>query len=253
MKKKTIITFSIIILSLIILITVFFTYKMLKSKPKSGDIDQNKIEQENLSFNEQVEENISEEEQSKIENIIENQGFDADENIYELGTEYDGREVVVVKSSVQYKVALAGIIKGAKPEFSEIDSLLEQAPTHTGIWIEKNSRNNFLEIINKITDGKYEINDDGFLVQTQTSENNYDKKIGEMLSDKSLYVFDISSTTYLVDEATGNIGEYPFEEMDPHQGYEYFESENKYMFIISENKQKQINQQEALKEILENK
>ena len=48
-------------------------------------------------------------------------------------------------------------------------------------------------------------------------------------------------------------GEYPFEDMDPHQGYEYFENENKYMFIISENKQKQINQQDALKEILENK
>ena len=202
MKKKVIIISSIIVLILVILIVAFFTYKRFKNKPEY--VNQNNIEQENVSFDEK-EENTSSEDQDKIGDIIENQGFDADENIYELGTEYDGREVVVVKSSIQYKVALAGMIKGEKPEFSEIDSLLNQAPTHTGIWIEKNSRSKFLEIVNKVTDGKYEIDDDGFLVQIQTSENIYDKQISEMILDKSLYVFDISSTTYLVDEVTGDI------------------------------------------------
>lgn len=202
MKKKVIIISSIIVLILVILIVAFFTYKRFKNKPEY--VNQNNIEQENVSFDEK-EENTSSEDQDKIGDIIENQGFDADENIYELGTEYDGREVVVVKSSIQYKVALAGMIKGEKPEFSEIDSLLNQAPTHTGIWIEKNSRSKFLEIVNKVTDGKYEIDSDGFLVQIQTSENIYDKQISEMILDKSLYVFDISSTTYLVDEVTGDI------------------------------------------------
>ena len=202
MKKKVIIFSSIIVLILVILIVAFFTYKRFKNKPEY--VNQNNIEQENVSFDEK-EENTSSEDQDKIGDIIENQGFDADENIYELGTEYDGREVVVVKSSIQYKVALAGMIKGEKPEFSEIDSLLNQAPTHTGIWIEKNSRSKFLEIVNKVTDGKYEIDSDGFLVQIQTSENIYDKQISEMILDKSLYVFDISSTTYLVDEVTGDI------------------------------------------------
>lgn len=202
MKKKVIIISSIIVLILVILTVAFFTYKRFKNKPE--DVDQNSIEQENVSFDEK-QENTSSEDQNKIGDIIENQGFDADENIYELGTEYDGREVVVVKSSIQYKVALAGMIKGEKPEFSELDSLLNQAPTHTGIWIEKKSRSKFLEIVNKVTDGKYEINDYGFLVQIQTSENMYDKQISEMISDKSLYIFDISSTTYLVDEVTGDI------------------------------------------------
>ena len=195
MKKKIII---ICLIVLIIIATIFF---IIYNRKEVGSEDISSLP---IDYNE-VEENVVEEDEQKINEITDNLGFTGKDDMYEVVTEYDGREVVVVKSSVQYKVALAGIIKGAKPEFSEIDSLLEQAPTHTGIWIEKNSRNNFLEIINKITDGKYEINDDGFLVQTQTSENNYDKKIGEMLSDKSLYVFDISSTTYLVDEVTGDI------------------------------------------------
>ena len=55
---------------------------------------------------------------------------------------------------------------------------------------------------------------------------------------------------YIVDEVDGSIEEYPFEEMDPNDGFEYVEAENKDAYIISENKEGKINQEEVLKEIL---
>ena len=149
--------------------------------------------------------------QEKITQIVEDQGFQADENIYEIAKEYDGREVVVVKSNIKYKVALAGMIKGQKPEQSEINEILQKAPTHTGIWVPEKSREKFLELLKNITNATYTINEDGFLIQKESwIMNDCDKSILEMLQDKKLHIFDISSTTYVVDDATGEIQEYPF-------------------------------------------
>ena len=137
-----------------------------------------------------------------------------------------------------------------KPEFSEINELLTQAPTHTGIWIEESSREEFIKILESIANVDYEINEEGFLVQKGSwNMNEYDKKIKHMLLSENLYVFNISSTTYVVDEVTGEIQEYPFEEMDPYNEYEYFSSENKEMFIISANSSSRINHKEVLKTI----
>ena len=103
----------------------------------------------------------------------------------------------------------------------------------------------------KITNNSYKIDEDGFLVQASgINPNKQDKVIIRMISDGKLYIFDINSVTYLVDEVTGEIQEYPFEDMDPDQGYEYFQSDDNYLFIISENNQGKINQEEELKNII---
>ena len=72
-----------------------------------------------------------------------------------------------------------------------------------------------------------------------------------MLTDQTLYIFDINSTTYTIDEVTGEIQEYPFEQMDPYTPYEYFENENQKLYLISQNTQGKTNQQETLQQILE--
>ena len=196
-------------------------------------------------------ESVSEEEKNEISDMSENQGLQADENIYEIGKEYDGREVIIVKSNIKYKVALAGMIKTQKPEFSNLDETLGKAPKHTGIWIPEQSREKFLSILKGITNATYTINEDGFLIQKENwILNEYDKSISKMLTDEKLHIFDISSITYVVDEVTGEIQEYPFEEMDPNTEYEYFESDNKEMFIMSENKSGKVNQEDILKNIL---
>ena len=244
MKKKISIGLIILVLiSIIIVITIKLTKTKSNEEKISKPIDyveENKESQDNK------------EEQEKISQMINNQGFKSDENIYEIDKEYDGREVVVVKAGIQYKVALAGLLKRSIPEFNEINEILSKAPTHTGIWIEETSREKFLNILKNITNAKYEIDENGYLIQTENWRmNKYDKKIQKILSEEKLVVFDISSKTYLVDDVTGKIGEYPFEEIDPYSGYEHFESDNKGMFIISENISGKINQEDVLGLIFE--
>lgn len=147
---------------------------------------------------------------------------------------------------------MAGILQKEKPEYSNIDEILKKGPNHTGIWIEESSREKLLELIKNITKANYKINEEGFLVQEEkVFMNNYDKKIKQMISSNELFDFAINSTCYIVDEVTGEIEEYPFEEMDPYQGFQNFESENKEMFIISQNNSGKINQEEVVKEILD--
>lgn len=147
---------------------------------------------------------------------------------------------------------MSGILKNDRPEFLELDEILKKGPSHTGIWIEESSRDKFLELLKNIAKGAYKINEDGFLIQEEKPfMNNYDKKIKQMISDNILNVFAVSSVCYIVDEVTGEIVEYPFEEMDPHQGFQDFQSDNKKIFLISENNLGKVNQEEVIKEILE--
>ena len=246
MKKKVIISSIVLIVIVIFILVIFFITKKSQQDGSGENISSLPI-----SYEEENEEN-SKQDQEQISQITENQGLQADENIYEIATEYDGREVVRVKPNIQYKVALAGMIKKEIPDFSELDDLLTQAPTHSGIWIEETSRESFLNILNNIADSEYEINEEGFLIKKENGKmNDYDKKIQEMLSDDALHIFDINSTTYIVDEVTGEIQEYPFEDMDPYTEYEYFSSDDKEMFIISANSYGKVNQEEVLKGIFD--
>ena len=253
MKKKMAIGLSVVII--IAIIIVIYTIFFIINQNKNGSEEQ--ISSLPVSYDEEYKDNANLEnntnnDQEKIDQITENQGLQADENIYEIATEYDGREIVRVKPSIQYNVALAGMIKKEIPDFSELDNLLTQAPTHTGIWIEETSRENFLNILNNITDSEYEINEEGFLIRKKNGKmNDYDKEIQDMLSDNVLHIFDINSTTYIIDEVTGEIQEYPFEEMDPYTEYEYFSTDDKEMFIISANSYGKVDQEEILKGIFD--
>ena len=243
MKKKVIIC----ILLIILISMIFFITRK--------DIENGSEEKESLlpvNYVEENQETNKESNQEKITQIVKDQGLQANENIYEIAQEYDGREVVVVKTNIKYKVALAGMIKKQKPEFNEINEIMEKAPKHTGIWIAENSREKFLEVLKKITKLTYAINEDGFLEQKESwIMNDCDKSILALLNDKKLHVFDISSTTYIVDDVTGEIQEYPFEEMDPYTDYEYFEDNDKEMYILSEGIEGKVKTDECLKKIFE--
>ena len=247
MKKKIIICCLIIV---IISIVFFVTRKIAKmgSEENTPSLPINYIE-ENVE-NKENEEDLQNQNET-ISKIIEEQGLKADENIYEVSSEYDGREILTVKPSVKYNVLLAGMLSTEKIELQNLEKYLENAPIHTGIWIEESSRDKFLELIKNIANAEYSIDEDGFLHQKEVwVMNKYDKKISEMLDDKKLHVFSIKSSMYIVDYVDGSIREYPFEEMDPNDGLEYVEAENKDAYIISENKEGKINQEEVLKEIL---
>ncbi len=241
MKKK-------IIICIILIILISLIFFITRKKIEMGS--EETISSLPISYEENIKEN--EESSAEKQNFIEDQGFKADENIYEIDQEYDGREVVVVKPNIKYNVALAGAIKQQKPEFSEINEILKQAPNHSGIWVWESSRDKFLGNLKKITNTSYEFDENGFLIQKDSwMKNECDNSISKMLNDNKLHVFDIKSTTYVVDDVTGEIQEYPFEEMDPYTEYEYFEDDSKDMFIVSEGIDGKVKTEECLKKIFE--
>ena len=242
MKKKIII---ICLIVLIIIATIFF---IIYNRKEVGSEDISSLP---IDYNE-VEENVVEEDEQKINEITDDLGFTGKDDMYEVVTEYDGRETLTIKDSIQYKVALSGVIKKQKPEFSEINEILNNAPKHTGVWLEENSKDKILSLLKNITKAKYSIDNEGYLIQKETSGmNEYDEKIKQMITSNNLYIIDISSKYYILDEVTGEVVENPFEDMDPYTPYEMLTSENKEIYFISENEQGKINQEEALKEILE--
>lgn len=243
MKKKYWLFIIGIIIIFFISSIIIFLNKGKQTDDKKNDVNSN------VSTENSISDSIDE---KKIESIKQDLGYNNTySEIYEIKTEYDGREVISVKPNIQYNVAMAGIIKNEKPEFSEINNLLKKAPNKSGIWIEKNSQKKFLSIINSISNIQYTIDDDGYLKEKQTNNlNELDKIIKKAMSNKKKYSISINSIAYLIDEVTGNIEEYPFEEIDPEQPYELFETENAALYIINSNTNKKMNEKDLINEVL---
>ena len=239
--KKIYILFTIFILVIICIIYIFSMFNK-----QSNDLSDQNIEEKNQNS---ILNDVSEQ---KIENIKDDLGYNnVNSEMYEIKSEYDGREVIVIKPDIQYKVAIAGAIKNEKPEFSELDKLIEQVPNKSGIWITKKSREKLLNILKQLTNSNYVIDEDGYLVQEQyDNSNEIDVKIKQIIDKKKLFVIDINSITYIVDEVTGNIEEYPFVEIDPKTHYEIFKTENATLYVINPNINKKLNEIDMIKEII---
>lgn len=208
----------------------------------------NKKQSSNNTLNEQ--ENIE-----KIEDVKEETGATGNTDIYEVQEDKTtNTEIVTVKANIKYKVAFAGMIKQSKPVFGEIDKIFEENyPKKNGIWIENNSRNKVLEEMNNsnMFNSKYAINKDGYLViEKENTLNENDKKIKNIINGKKQYIFSISSLCYIVDDITGEILDYSFEDMDKYQTFEYFEDENKKIIFITENKSNQLKENEIIESLL---
>ena len=246
MKNKSVLLI-ICLLVIICLIIIFIISKNRKKNEQQKDsIHHNSTELIENSDSK----NLSEQ---KIENLKQDLGYNnnTDTTIYEIKNEYDGREVLTIKPNIQYKVAIAGAIKNAKPEFSELDKLLEQSPNESGIWITEDSREKVLRILKEITKANYKIDNKGYLVQENNKNaNEIDEKIKKIINEKKLYIIDIDKSAYIVDEVTGNIEEYPFEEIDPHTPFEMFETENASVYIVTENTHNILNSKFIIEEIL---
>lgn len=246
MLKKSYILF---IICLIIIICIIITNIILSIDNKSRNLEdileQNKIE----GTENQNEDNLS---QQKINIIKDDLGYNnTNTNMYEIKKEYDGREVITIKPNLKFKVAMAGAIKKGKPEFSEIDSLLEQIPKQSGIWVTKDSRESFLKILKKANLENYTIDDKGYLIQNPSNNlNEIDKKLIKIINGKKLYSIDIDRTTYLLDDVTGKIEEYPFEEIDPETPFELFQAENASLYVITENTYKKLDYNYIIEEVL---
>ena len=127
-KKKIII----VILITILIIAIVFVVIALRNK---RDVD-------NYS------ENITDENDANIINQIKAEiNSTADTNIYQVEDEYDGRHTLQIKPNIQFDTVLAGVLIEGTPANNEIDSILKNKPTNTGVWISKKSRDSFEKIL----------------------------------------------------------------------------------------------------------
>jgi hypothetical protein len=194
--------------------------------------------------------------EEKIEELKYDVGATGDSDIYELQTDnYDGREILTVKASIKYKVAFAGMIKKTLPTMEEVDEILnENHPKENGIWVEQYSREKILEILEnkEFFNSEYTISASGYIMlENENNANENDKKLQKALNSKKQYLISISSICYIVDDITGEILDYSFENMDKYQTYEYFEDENKDIIFITENKSNQLSEKEIVNSVLE--
>ena len=147
------------------------------------------------------------------------------------------------------------MIKKSKPTFNELDQILQQKlPKYSGIWIEQNSRDNLLKLFNNSekTNSKYSVSSEGYLeIIQKNSQTDYDKKIENAIKGKKQYILDISSVCYIVDEVTGEILDYNFENMDKYQTYEHFEDGDKSIIFINQNTNNQLKDSEIINSIME--
>lgn len=250
MKKN-----KVIIISIIVIITVLVLFLIIKknNKNSNGIYGNNTIIINNI-YTEIDKNQIEYSENTNVEELKQETGKMGNSNIYEIQTEYDGRKTLQVKPNLKYKVAFAGMIKNSKPSNSELDDIYSKnSPSDNGIWVEKSSRNKIAEYFNSLglLNSKYEINESGYLkIVEENNPNEYDKKIKNIINGNEQYVLDISSICYIVDDISGEILDYNFENMDKYQTYQYFEDNNKMIIFINQNTNKQMSEKEIFESVI---
>ena len=180
-------------------------------------------------------------------------GASGDNEIYDITTEYDGRKILTIKSEVQFDVVLAGLLDGKKPEL-DLKKLEEKASVFQGkkgVWIEENSREEFLKLLKETTRGSYNIDTERYLVCEQDqSGNDIDKRLKQILLGDDLLIIAVTGNCYTADEISGKIVEYPFEKMDPYQTSETFVKNNQKICVLSTNEKGKLTSEEIVKSVL---
>ena len=250
-KKRKIIIFAIIVIVIVIIIlSVMYFFNHQGTTGESDTTNTEYLEVPNVEIDKnQIDYNPN----ATVDELKEYTGASGDSELYEVSTEYDGRKVLKIKDNIMYDVALAGILKQGKPEFAEIDTLKRQAPSKTGIWISENSRTNFLNLLQEQTKTEYSINDEGYLeIKNKNSQNDIDKKLEDLISNnEKQFIIDMSGIDYTIDTVTGEIVEYPFEEIDAYQVFDYIANGNNNIIVVTTNTQKALTNNEILSSIIE--
>ena len=245
MKKNILIVVLLVVVVVIALVLVF----NIKDDENNENVLQNDI-QNNIQNDDFVNRMVSTDanEINAIKNEINATG---QTDIYQIEEEYDGRRIIKVKPDVQYQVALAGIIKNGIPAEDEINTLLEQAPTNSGMWISESSREKFMNLLNSNNIVDFEITNEGYLkCNKQSNLTEQEEKLKNMAESDKLYVIDMSGKTYQRDYISGEVIEYPFEEMDPYQVLEPYEVEDSIILGVTSNKDNYLSDIEILEAII---
>lgn len=233
--KKNKIVFTCIALVVLIIVGVIVILKT----------NNNNNNEENNTFDEKYNEILIDE----IKNEI---NATADDNIYQIDEEYDGRKILQIKPNIQFETVLAGILKKDSPNINEINNLIKNRPNKSGIWVSEKSREEFATLL-KINDVKnFIIDEEGYVNITSKDENTpNEEQFQKKMQTENLNIIDISGRCFVRDEITGDIVEYPFEKMDPYQALEIYDNENERIIEITTNEKQKLTSQDIFENILQ--
>lgn len=199
------------------------------------------------------EDEIKNNNETNIKELKYETGATADDNLYEIQKDLDGRDILVIKEEMAYKVALAGILTQEKPTYEDLEETINKQNIHSGIWVSSESREKFSYLIQTYLEDKYEIDEEGYLVlktKTQNS-NSYDINLQKCIQDNKTYIISVLGKIYEIDNMTGEIVLYPFEQMDAYQLCQPVEYEDKKIIVLSTNKQNKLSEQELIEAMIE--
>ena len=241
MKKK------IFISVIAIFILIGFILAIIFNSSNKGDLDVSNQKKDN---NEIIENKAGQSEQNdEIERIKETINAKGKTDIYQIETEHDGRKIIQIKPEVQFDVDLAGILKDGKPEEDEIKKILEKRPIGKGIWVSEQSREQFIKILKNNNLNNFSVNDNGFLeIKDENISDSIAKELKNMIESERQYIINIKGKSYQRDYISGEIVEYPFEEMDPQQVVEIYEKDIDIILELTQNKK--ITDKEILEAVL---
>lgn len=245
-KKKTILIALVVILIVLVIIVMIFA----NGKDKSNSIDDsnnevNDVAIENVTNDFYV--NTISQDPEEIESLKNTISATGNTDIYQVEEDNNGRRYLQVKQDVQFDVDLAGIIKNAKPEDSEMNELIEKGPTKNGIWISEQSRESFSNLLKDNNINNFNISDDGYLqINNNAGESDIINKLIDMINSDKLYIINTTGLAYQRDYISGEIVEYPFEDMDPYQVIEPFQKDNKIILEVTSNKMGKLSENEIL-------
>ena len=186
-----------------------------------------------------------------VDELKEEYGMSGNDDLYDVQTEYDGRQVLKVKATENFKVAFAGLVNGTKNSIENSSEIFEnEYPTENGIWIEKNSREKIEKYLNENMKSKYKISEKGYLTISEKKSSKEDNEIEKIINGNKQYLIGISGTNYYIDALTGEAVDNPFEELDKYQTYAYCQDEDKMVIFITENKSKALQNSEIFESVL---
>lgn len=241
--KKTIKILILILIVIIIVGGIGVSIKYIKKVKNKNEIDKayNEMKQNSLMYNNTA----------TVDELKEEYGMSGNDDLYDVQTEYDGRQVLKVKATENFKVAFAGLVNGTKNSIENSSEIFEnEYPTENGIWIEKNSREKIEKYLNENMKSKYKINEKGYLTISEKKSSKEDNEIEKIINGNKQYIIGISGINYYIDALTGEAVDNPFEELDKYQTYAYCQDEDKMVIFITENKSKALQNSEIFESVL---
>ncbi len=241
--KKTIKILILILIVIIIVGGIGVSIKYIKKVKNKNEIDKayNEMKQNSLMYNNTA----------TVDELKEEYGMSGNDDLYDVQTEYDGRQVLKVKATENFKVAFAGLVNGTKNSIENSSEIFEnEYPTENGIWIEKNSREKIEKYLNENMKSKYKIIEKGYLTISEKKSSKEDNEIEKIINGNKQYLIGISGTNYYIDALTGEAVDNPFEELDKYQTYAYCQDEDKMVIFITENKSKALENSEIFESVL---